>query len=145
MSNWQKLRALSREEIRFLLKALVLLPIAGVGLRLFGLQGLQRRLESLVDKRGWAKQTSDLALCRAQVTGRMVNIAARYGLFRANCLQRSFVLWWLLLRQGILTSIRIGVDKREGHFHAHAWTEYDGIVLNDHPHVSEQFVAFPPV
>ena len=72
----------------------------------------------------------------------MVRIAANHGLFRANCLEQSLTLSWLLKRRGIETDLRIGAQKHEGKFAAHAWIELDGVAINDSHDVGERFPVF---
>jgi Transglutaminase-like superfamily len=52
------------------------------------------------------------------------------------------VLWWLLGRQGIASSVRIGTRKREEKFEAHAWVECDGVALNEPEHAHKHYAAF---
>jgi hypothetical protein len=72
----------------------------------------------------------------------MVNLAARRGIFNANCLQRSLPLWWMLKRQNIHGDLKIGVRLNQQQCEAHAWVEYLGCVLNDSEDVSERFTPF---
>jgi hypothetical protein len=51
---------------------------------------------------------------------------ASKGLGIGTCLSRSIALRQLLRRKGIDSEFRIGVDKKDGEFSAHAWLEYDG-------------------
>ena len=61
---------------------------------------------------------------------RMISVAAAHGPCRANCLQQSLVLWWMLARHHIRCEIRFGVPEvPEETFGAHAWVECDGDVL----------------
>jgi hypothetical protein len=78
----------------------------------------------------------------AKLVASVVNSAAKHGIYRANCLERSLTLWWLLRRRGINTALRIGVRKYDSKFEAHAWIEYQNDVLNDSNDVSEQYSAF---
>lgn len=78
-------------------------------------------------------------------TTRMVQLAARYCQPWANCLKKSLVLWGLLRRQGIESELRIGVQKEEENFAAHAWVEYEGFVLNDRQNVRDRFSMFDSV
>jgi hypothetical protein len=77
-----------------------------------------------------------------------VQVAAKRGLWPANCLQRSVVLWWFLARRGLASDLRIGVRRRPDAPSAsrsmdfHAWVELDGVVLNDGPDVRERFATF---
>lgn len=77
----------------------------------------------------------------------MVNSAAYRTLGKATCLERSLALWWLLGRQGIASSVRIGTRKVDDKFEAHAWVECEGIALNEpedsHRHYAAFDEAFP--
>jgi hypothetical protein len=66
-----------------------------------------------------------------------VRSASRY-VPRATCLTQALVLHILLRREGLQSTIRIGVRKDAGHFEAHAWVEsQDRIVIGDRG--SEQY------
>ena len=57
-------------------------------------------------------------------------------------MQKSLVLWFLLRCQDIDSELRIGVQRNQGEFQAHAWIERGGIVLNDSPTVRQQYAVF---
>ena len=58
--------------------------------------------------------------------------AARFGVFRPQCLVRSVALSRMLERRGIQGAIvRVGVRRQAGEFLAHAWVELDGHTLGD--------------
>jgi hypothetical protein len=78
----------------------------------------------------------------ALLIGRMQDAAARILFFRANCLEQSLVLWWLLRRRGIDAELRIGGRKESDRFEAHAWVELDSQVLNDASAEHRHFVPF---
>ena len=82
-------------------------------------------------------------LDRARATARLVQAAARYGLFRPTCLPQSLVLWWLLRRQGLAGELRIGVRPEPSRLEAHAWVEFQGQPLNDGADVARRFAPFP--
>ena len=73
---------------------------------------------------------------------RVVAIAAGRGPVRATCLRRSILLWWLLRRDGIETVLRVGVNREDGAFNAHAWVEYLGRPVNDTDDVALRFPSF---
>ncbi len=77
-----------------------------------------RRLDRSDARRAW-----DVAVA--------VHRAARYGPFRPRCLTRSIALQRLLVRQGLLADIRVGVRRTSGGLVAHAWVELDGHVVGD--------------
>ena len=63
-------------------------------------------------------------------------------LLRVKCLTRSLALARLLALRGVASELRIGVTKDAGMLNAHAWVEWDGVVLNDRPHCIAQYAAF---
>lgn len=60
---------------------------------------------------------------------RLVEIAARHAPGTASCLEGALVLGWLLGRRGIVTTVNLGVARRNGEVLAHAWLERDGQIL----------------
>ena len=64
--------------------------------------------------------------------------------WRANCLQRSMTLWWMLRRRGQAADLRIGVRSEPERPAFHAWVEQNGVVLNDSPDVADRFAPFSP-
>lgn len=133
-------RSFSKKERSLFLQALILLPVVSLSLRLRGLQRTKTAIASLLNQ--------DISLppeAQAPVvakTTRMVNIATRYSPLWTNCLKKSLVLWYLLQRQGINSELRIGVRKDEGDFTAHAWVEYQGMVLSDRQNVGQHYTVF---
>ncbi len=125
-------------ERRALAEALVLLPAAHLALRLTRLEMLLARLAR---RSPTLRIPPDAALARS--LARMVNAAARYGPYRAPCLERSLALWWLLRRRGIAADLRIGVRKAAGEFEAHAWVELEGAVINDRADIATLFAPLP--
>lgn len=72
-----------------------------------------------------------------------VQVAAAYGPWPANCLQRSVVLCWFMQRRGLPGDLRIGVRKDErGALDFHAWVEHDGKVVNDRRDVVVRYAVF---
>ena len=58
--------------------------------------------------------------------------AARFGVFRPQCLVRSVALSRMLEQRGIAGGlVRVGVRRRNGEFLAHAWVELAGETLGD--------------
>jgi hypothetical protein len=78
----------------------------------------------------------------AKDIARLVRAAANHGLYRANCLEQSIVLWWFLRRKGIESEIRFGARKAEDQLHAHAWVECLGAALNEDRGVEERYSPF---
>ena len=74
---------------------------------------------------------------------KIVDIAARHGLYRTNCLKKALALWFLLNRQNIFSVLHIGVQKdEEVSLKAHAWLECGGIPLIDPKDIGEHFASF---
>ncbi len=132
-SKLARLGNLSAAEWRWLLAALVLLPMAGLSLRFSSYQRTRALLKrwvvsenqsrkSMVD----GKSTTDpVAL---QVV-RMVSVAAHHGPYRANCLRQALVAWALLQQHGFPTELKVGVKKDLEGFAAHAWVESNGRII----------------
>jgi len=143
MDNWRKLQKLSWSEWSLLAQALLMLPLTKLGLRLIGFRRWQSVLASVAPIAAVpAANATSNSVGQAQLTVRMVRIAACYGPYRANCLSQSLTLWWLLRRRGIESDLRIGVRTEESRFQAHAWVERTGLVLNDTADVHHRFVPF---
>ena len=130
---------MSWDERWIMAQSFILLPAIALSLSLVGLPTTQRYLAQLspVDV---AK--TNLAFADIKRMAFAVNRAANHSPLWGNCLKRSLTLWFVLRRRGILSDLRIGVRRHEGEFQAHAWIEYEGRILNDHPTVHQQFAAF---
>ena len=63
-------------------------------------------------------------------------------LLRVKCLTRSLALARVLASRGVASELRIGVMKDAGMLNAHAWVEWNGVILNDRPHCIAQYAAF---
>ena len=142
ISNLKKTRELSGAERWLLAQAFLALPLVALGLRCWGFRRLQARLNQGA---ALALHSSALksGLDQARATARLVQAAARYGLFRPTCLPQSLVLWWLLRRQGLAADLRIGVKPEPNRLEAHAWVEFQGQALNDGADVARRFAPFP--
>lgn len=139
----QKRRTWSRfsNRQRFLfLQALGLLQMVALSLQFWGLKRTQTALMRLPQPDLSAPSKEQLASIGA--TLQMVQIAARYSRRWTTCLKNSLVLWYLLRRQGIAANLQIGVRLEQGQFQAHAWVEYQGLVVGDRADVRQQYTAF---
>jgi Transglutaminase-like superfamily len=144
---WEPLRRFRALEPRargLFLRAAVLLPFISLSLRLRGFRATQSSLQdhlpraaSSVSDRSDAAQAQPIIL-----TARMVRSAAHRTWGRPACLEQSLALWWLLGRQGIASSVRIGTRKTEEKFEAHAWVECDGVALNEPEESHKHYAAF---
>jgi len=162
VSSLQKLRALSWEENWLLVQASLLLPLTAIVVRTIGVGRWQRvlarqtpiRKTSISESRpATAKSTSlsedagegPSAIQKARTIARTVRVAARHGIYHANCLEQSLVLWRLLARKGIESELRFGARKEDVRLEAHAWLECCGVPLNEAADVYEQFSPFRAV
>jgi hypothetical protein len=140
VSKASKFVRLSWQERALLLQALVLLPFVSFCLHLLGMGRTQYALAKLCPHT--ISQSPETLWPQTETTARMVAIAAHYSQLWTNCLKKSLVLWYLLRRQGIISELRIGVQHEVGKFQAHAWVEYQNIVLNDNQNVRQHFAMF---
>jgi hypothetical protein len=86
--------------------------------------------------------TSPVRRRDAELIGNAIRRAAKFGVFRPSCLVRSIAISAMLRGEGIAGArIRVGVGLRDGKFVAHAWVEYDGVVIGDDDSVVSRFDA----
>ena len=141
----QRFRALDPAARRIFWRGALLLPLIFFSLRLRGFRATQTALQRLLSAVNGANLAADAPGCLAEAvtrTARMVRAAAHYSVGRATCLEESLALWWLLARQGIPSSVRIGTRKSGGQFEAHAWVECDGIALDEGAVTHRHYAAF---
>lgn len=131
--------ALDGAERSVFLRALVMLPLTAVGLRVLGLRRVQALLSTL--PRTTSPSRSDDRVSARQVA-RLVAAAARHGPYRASCLPMSLTLQRLLRERGIDADLRLGVRKVAGVLEAHAWVERHGEPIAEAAAVHERFAAF---
>jgi hypothetical protein len=124
--------SLSSSDRRLLCRAFVALSAVDLSLRTRGFQGLLDRAQSAhtaIERR----LTPD-EVARAYQYARWLEAASRIHIVPAHCLHRSLALHSWLLKDGLPSTLRIGVRKADGDLRAHAWVELGGHVLNDQPH-----------
>lgn len=134
-----QLRALSIEQWSVLLLSMLLLPLVALSLQVFGLNKTRAQMAKFTGATPLDTTPETEQLKIAQDTARMVVVAANHGLYPANCLKRSLLIWWLLARRGIDVEVKIGVRKSQDGFQAHAWIEYGNMVLPDLTHNQAKF------
>jgi hypothetical protein len=125
MRAFDRWRALDRNDMRLVLAAALVLSAAAAGLRVAGVQRMLR--VAAREPRGRA--------CSAGGIRDRVNALDRAGRYvpGSTCLTKSLALAWMLRRNGVAATVRIGVRARDG-FDAHAWVECRGVAVNDVPH-----------
>jgi hypothetical protein len=140
----RRFRALEPNARGLFLRAAVLLPFISLSLRLRGFRATQLSLQKRLAKAltGISDQSSRAQAASIALTARMVRSAAHRSWGSPACLEQSLALWWLLGRQGIASSVRIGTRKSEAKFEAHAWVECDGVAINEPEDAHKHYAAF---
>ena|ERR1700731_2788422 len=144
---WEPIRRFKALEPRareLFLRAAVLLPFISVSLRLRGFRATQSSLQKRLPRAQTAipDQSSRTQTESTALTARMVRSAAHRTWGSPACLEQSLALWWLLGRQGIESSVRIGTRKTDQKFEAHAWVECGGVALNEPEEAHKHYAAF---
>jgi hypothetical protein len=133
----RKLRTRSRDELRALAAALVLVPIVDLAVRFVGFRRCTHEL--FVWSEGSRRRlATNHGPINASSLSRLVSVAAQRGPYLASCLPRALVLWFLLRRHGRDPMIVLGVRNGRNGVEAHAWIELDGTSL-DELHEGEPF------
>lgn len=139
-TRWRRLRELSWSQRFRLAQALVLLPVVAAALRMRGYNGVR----SWLDRSHQSRQPLNLVDNEHQISAGVAIVEAAARLWRANCLQRSLTLQWILCRDGIDTEIILGTSKdpsgRQPRFHA--WVEHRDRVINDQQDIRAVFQVF---
>ena len=123
------------------LRALAMLPLVSLSLRLRGFQPTRSTLQRTLARRT-PQVDSDSLNMKMVLAAHMVNAADRHGLVHPSCLAKSLTLWWLLGRQGISSRLRIGIRKQNDQLEAHAWVEREGVALNEPEERHHHYAAF---
>lgn len=119
MATWDKMRALSAGDWSVLASAAALLAGARVTLPWIRFAAASA-----------PGNASPEDVARARAVARLVAIAAARLPFSTTCLHRSLVLWTLLRRRGIASSLHLGARMSSG-FGAHAWVACGGLALGE--------------
>ena len=78
--------------------------------------------------------------------GRAIDRAASFGFIRAQCLVRSIALARLMEARGFDGAVvRVGVSRSAEKLLAHAWVEYNGVVVWDDEENVSQFNQLPGI
>ena len=88
------------------------------------------------------EQSELAAIGYGKKLSRMIDVAARYGPYRAKCLCRSLVLIRLLRRRNLAGDLTLGAQLKDEKFGAHAWVSLYGQVVNDRSDVASTFSQF---
>lgn len=149
---WERLRRFrrlsSRARAQFL-RAVFLLPVISLSLRVRGFGATQKWLRRFLPRDFPLKSDAEEvgpagkeeASGEAATADWAVDTAARYGVAHPTCLQRSLALWYLLGRVGVRSELRIGVRKTGEKFEAHAWVECDGAAVGELEALHEHYAV----
>jgi len=138
---FQRYRALDPKARALFRRAALLLPWIAFSLRFRGFRltqaALQQRLASV--PASGANPSQDAIL---QMTCRMVKAAAHHGPVKPTCLVDSLTLWYLLQRQNIPATLKIGVRKQFQKLEAHAWVECNTVAVNQSEEQHRHYAPF---
>jgi hypothetical protein len=112
------------------LHLMLLLPVVDVSLRTLGFQRSWAWLARFArrDRPVVAPNAADLA-----AAGRLAELARSVGArspWPASCLRQALAVWLLLRRRQLPAELKIGVQRRNAPFQAHAWVELGGVALD---------------
>ena len=131
LKHWLKQwRGLAPWERGVLLRLAWRLPAVWIRLRVYGFKTVFQAIET--EKRPTPAAPIPPGLTPAHFARRcaqLCEVAARHGLYRANCLHQSLALCSFLRRTGLKARLQIGVLPGSKPFQAHAWVELDSVPL----------------
>jgi hypothetical protein len=115
-----------------------LLVVSG-SLKILGL----KRCLTMVHRISATKQCQECADAATKIKEavRKTELAGTLVPLRTLCLERSIAALWCLRRLGLHAVLRIGVCPFP--LRAHAWVEYDGRPVNEHPENLKLYRTFP--
>jgi transglutaminase superfamily protein len=139
----RRLRRLNRAEVWALIRAWWLLLAVDVGLRLVPFPRLEGWLAPAPPREDETAgpEPDETAVPRLVWA---TAAAARHHLYPMRCLPQALCLRWLLGRLGIAAELRVGVERRGGDLHAHAWVERDGRPVGEDFRVADRFAPLHP-
>jgi transglutaminase superfamily protein len=120
-----------------LLPTIAFIGVLKLALRLAGFQRTWRWIERVSSRAPLALSVSAEHVRRAEYA--VARAAALYP-GRALCLERSLTLYFYLRRRGV--PVRYLMGSQMYPFGAHAWVEFDGMVINDVPEHVKRFRPF---
>jgi hypothetical protein len=107
---------------------------------ILGYACLREIVEKLIPRKSTVPVHQDSSIFqKAQKIAWVVSIAAQHGFYKGTCLRRSLVTWIFLRREQIDSDIFFGVRITDHQLEAHAWVEYQGMVVNDTTEIGSVF------
>jgi hypothetical protein len=130
MNNLSKYLQLSPRDRWLLIYYVIMLIVVDLGLRFFGFQKMTSILSTQASKKMIQQQQTVEEVEEVRHTASLVEIVANRGFFRATCLRQALLVYYLLLKKGIKTELRIGISNKTKSFKSHAWIKYkDEVIL----------------
>lgn len=120
------------------------LPVVWVLVRVFDLNKTTRIIEAETGPFRERQMPEGLSQRDyAQRCVQLTEIAARHGLYKANCLHQSLALCNFLRHIGLEARLKIGVLSGSKPILAHAWVELNGMPLGQQPTTCYQVFERP--
>jgi hypothetical protein len=140
LTRWRQLPAPER---LLALQLSLLLPIVDLSLRVVGFQRTWGWLARFARRNcpGLAPEEADIA-----AAGRLAELARAVGArspWPASCLRQALTVWLLLRRRRLPAELKIGVQRRNAPFQAHAWVELGGVALDPTAAAHQPFPDLP--
>src|SRR6266700_248848 len=111
LESLRRFSALERPAQTLFLRALVMLPLVGLSLKVRGFEATRSTFRKRLSP-AMLQADPDFLNRQVSLTAHMVNAADRHGLVHPSCLVKSLTLWWLLGRQGIPSQLQPPQRKR---------------------------------
>ncbi|MGH9744571.1 MAG: lasso peptide biosynthesis B2 protein [Candidatus Acidiferrales bacterium] len=141
MRTWRRFRSLTGTERRIVLEAAAALAATWLAMRVGGFNMCKAAALARPGFVAGVESNDGSAIENAQRIARLEAATARNLFFRANCLEQSLALCWMLRRRRMNAELRIGARKEANRLEAHAWVELSGSALGD---ASEEHLHFVP-
>jgi hypothetical protein len=139
----KKILQLSSVEVKYFFIAVFFLPVMAGCIHIWGVKKTKSKIEQHYYKNFTSQNVNNRNIREARQIGRMVCVAARWSIYRANCLKRALLIWTLLLRAGIQSTLVFGAKKENfNNLDAHAWVEINGEPIGESPNVREHYSVF---
>ena len=124
---WRKWAQLSPLERRLLVQAWMVLLIIYFALRVMPFNTILAACQrASFAQQSVPERTMSVSALRLAW---LMDVASRYSVVTATCLNQALALSWLLSRHDMSATLRIGVSRSMGHLTAHAWIEQNGQII----------------
>jgi Transglutaminase-like superfamily len=148
METWRRFWRMNPGDRRIACEMAATVVATRVALRVMGYQRWQALLRGILGGAGEHQSgvhAADRDLSPQEFALRVRGVASaalRRLPISASCLERSLALEWLLRRRGVAAEMRLGVRQAAGGIEAHAWVEFEDLVLDD---VAGKHASFTPL